>query len=288
MQARWITMAVTAGVLGCSSPVAEPDDDGGSPLGEGGAGGTLPGAGGGAGGAMDCAPGMRPGPVDGATGQTTMRGLRYNVRTPADYDARRAHPLLVVYSPRVNDPTAEALEAFTGLGPDATARGYVVAFVEWFDPVVAANRSDAATVRDDVAQQWCIDPTRLYLSGHSDGGSMTTLYALDGEGVAAVAPSAAGIDADDGPALGCNGAISSMVVHSAEDQVFPVPDFGLGAADFWADCAGCGALGPVGTDGCATYTDCDAEVRYCEVTGSHYAWYGLNASMLDFFDRHQL
>ncbi|MEM9691190.1 MAG: hypothetical protein AAGA56_01475 [Myxococcota bacterium] len=235
----------------------------------------------------DCEPWARPGPSAGATDQTTAGGIRYNVRTPSDYDPQRAHPLLVVYSPRVTNPTAEALEAFTGLGVDAPARGYVVAFVEWFDPVPLANRVDGATVRDDIAAGWCIDPDAIFLSGHSDGGSMTTLYALGGEGVRAVAPSAGGIDADDGPSVGCNGAMPAMVIHSRDDQVFPVPDFGLGAAEFWAACSGCGDLGPPDANGCATYVDCTSEVQYCEVTGDHYRWYGLNQSMLDFFDRHR-
>lgn len=282
----WWVVACGA-LIGCSSSEAPVDGEGdGGRLGTGGA--STGGEGGSAPVFMDCAPGEKLGGFEGATGQMTAGGIRYNVRTPADYDPQRAHPLLVVYSPRVMDATAESLEIFTGLAPDATARGYVVAFVEWFDPVPAANRTDAATVRDDIAAQWCVDPSRVYLSGHSDGGSMATLYALGGDGVAAVALSAAGIDADDGPSLGCNGPIPAMVIHSADDQVFPVPDFGLGAANFWAGCGQCGALGAADADGCASYADCASEVQYCEVTGSHYSWYGLNQPMLDFFDRQRL
>ncbi len=269
-------------------------DEAGSGSGNGTGGGSNSAAGG-AGGAMDvgpvdCVEGDKPGSAEGAVGELTAGGIRYNVWTPDDYLATRAHPLLVVYSPRVTNAMAEKLEVFTGLGPDATARGYVTAFVEWFDPVVAANRADADTIRVDIANKWCVEPTRVFLAGHSDGGSMATLYALDGPSIAAVAPSAAGIDEDDGPAFGCNGAIPAMVIHSADDMIFPAPNFGLGAASFWAGCSSCGALGAPDADGCADYSGCaeGSEVRYCETSGSHYQWYGLNAAMLDFFDRHAL
>jgi len=276
-------------LVACSTESADEPSTGeeasdGSNSAAGGAGGS------GGSGPVDCPEGDKPGPTAGAVGELTAGGIRYNVWTPDEYLATRAHPLLVVYSPRVTNATAEKLEAFTGLGPDATARGYVTAFVEWFDPVIAANRADGDTIRTDIASKWCIDPTRVYLAGHSDGGSMTTLYALGSPSIAAVAPSAAGIDEDDGPAFGCNGAIPAMVIHSADDKIFPVPNFGLGAATFWAGCSSCGDLGPPDADGCADYVDCSegSEVRYCQKSGSHYQWYGLNTAMLDFFDRHAL
>lgn len=280
--------ALAFALAACSddAPLPPPSSTGvvGATVGAGGAGGAgspLP---------VDCAAGERLGPPDGAVGLTTAEGTAFNVRVPSSYQPTVAHPLIVTFSPRVQDDTPEALEAFTGLAPDALARGYLIAFVEWFDPVDASLRQDADTIRERIAAEWCIDPARVYYTGHSDGGSMSTLLPfLHDAPVAAVAPSAAGIEGGAGAFLGCDDAVPALVIHSADDEVFPVPPHGPGHADHYASCLGCGAPGGLDDDGCVTYPDCPvgAEVLYCETTGDHYAWYGLNDVMLDFFDRHR-
>jgi len=238
---------------------------------------------------IDCPEGQKVGSAAGAEGLLTAGGIEYNVRVPADYEPTRAHPLLVVFSPHATNDSPADLEVFTGLGPDATARGYVVAFAGWFDPVPTVNQQDANTLRVNVAATWCIDEARVYYAGHSDGGSMSTVLPLMyGAPVAAIAPSAAGIDVPSCNGLGCDGAVPTMVIHSVDDAIFPVPSHGIGAADHWAGCFGCGGQGAPLPDGCVPYTDCaeGSEVLYCAMMGEHYAWYGLNESMLDFFDRH--
>jgi polyhydroxybutyrate depolymerase len=155
--------------------------------------------------------------------------------------------------------------------------------------VPPSNRTDAETIRADVAVSYCIDEARVYYTGHSDGGSMATLLPFwHGAPVAAVAPSAAGIDVDSGSTLGCTGAVPAMVIHSRDDAIFTVPDHGIGAANHWASCLSCQGQGAPLADGCVPFTGCveGAEVLYCETTGDHYEWYGYNQSMLDFFDRH--
>lgn len=275
-------------LLAACSNASDTDEAVGGAPGAAGAGGV--GGGGGAGGApvFDCPEGQKAGTAAGADNLLTPGGVAYNVRTPSDYEPTHAHPLIVVFSPRVTNATAAALETFTQLGPDATARGYVIAFVEWFDPVPVPNRLDVDTIRTDVSANWCVDDERVFYTGHSDGGSVTTLLAaLHDAPVAAMAPSAAGIEAINAQAYGCDSAVPTMVIHSADDTLFPIPAHGIGAADHWASCFGCAALTPV-ANGCAAYSGCaeGAEVQYCETTGDHYTWHGLNQSMLDFFDRH--
>ena len=277
--------------LACSSG-AEPATNSGTGA-SGGAVGVGGGGAGGDGGAepADCVAAERPGDPNGADALLTAGGIEYNVRLPADYSAEVAHPLIVVFSPRVQNDSASALEAFTELGPDATARGYVIAFAEWFDPVPQQNQLDADSIRVDVAASWCVDPARVYYTGHSDGGSMTTILPFFHQApVAAVVPSAAGIEDVLTGSLPCANAVPSMVIHSADDEVFPEPGHGIGAAEHWANCQGCTGLGAPRADGCVPYVGCNesAEVLYCQTSGSHYSWYGLNASMLDFFDGHAL
>ena len=56
-------------------------------------------------------------------------------------------------------------------------------------------------------------------------------------------------------------------------------------ADFWAGCVNCQG-DPVDAGPCVEWATCDAgeTVLYCETTGAHGQWYGLNSEMLDFFD----
>ena len=53
--------------------------------------------------------------------------------------------------------------------PDATARGYIVAYpdhLRWSIPVIQKS----ATIASLVAKKWCIDEDRVDLTGHSEGG----------------------------------------------------------------------------------------------------------------------
>src|SRR5687768_11718006 len=55
---------------------------------------------------VDCAEGTREGPPGDSLYELTPFGVDFNVRTPDDYDATVAHPLVVVYSPAgVTDPS---------------------------------------------------------------------------------------------------------------------------------------------------------------------------------------
>jgi polyhydroxybutyrate depolymerase len=295
-------MQLVAAVIlaACASESPPADEDDGKPAATaasgatGSAGGaTGPGGAGGAGGSggapFACAPGSKTGPAEGAVGEKTAGGVDFNVRAPAGYDASAGHPLLVVFSPAgVQNPVQT--EQFTGLTAPATARGYVVAYVNHRSPQSAAVIQDLASATGLVAARWCIDETRIYFTGHSDGGSVASIAPLVGTmpRPAAIAPSAAGVNKGYLAQATCPGALPAMLIHSQNDSLFPPPDFGPAAADFWAGCSGCEASSTPLQDGCLRRDGCDgrSEVLYCQTIGAHGQWYGLNASMLDFFDRH--
>jgi polyhydroxybutyrate depolymerase len=238
---------------------------------------------------IDCAEGSRLGPPGGEDGDLTAMGVNFNVRVPADYQATVAHPLIVVYSPAgVTDPLQT--EQFTGLTPDALARGYLVAYPNHRSPQSQQVVLDLGTVASLVAQRWCIDEQRIFFTGHSDGGSVASLLPLYGTTPPprAIAPSAAGVNQGFVDQATCPlTPVSAMVIHSAGDTLFPLPEFGEPAADFWASCGACGMQGAALPDGCVPYDGCPSglEVQYCQTVGAHGMWYGLNAAMLDFFDR---
>jgi polyhydroxybutyrate depolymerase len=222
----------------------------------------------------------------GAAGRTdglrTPGGAGFNVRAPANYDARRAHPLLVVYAPAGTDaPTSERVAALTRT---ATSAGYVVAYAAHL-PLGPRGAAELGRIPDAVAARWCIDRGRVFLSGHSDGGSVTHIVALASAsraGIAGIAPSAAGVQAADLQAYGCRAPISVMVMHSREDDIFP--GFGTQAARWWARCNGCSdGVAAAHLPGCVAYRGCAAPVLYCEASGPHWKWPARGEDMMTFF-----
>jgi len=235
-----------------------------------------------------CEPGSRTGPAGSSDDVPTIVGAAIDVRTPEDYDPTVAHPLIVVYAPAGAD--AALTEQFTGLTPGALARGYIIAYVDHISPSTVDVIDIAATIPDEIVQTWCVDEERIFLTGHSDGGTISEVaLARDDEAPAprAAAPSAAGVTGASMTSLGCPAEARSMLVmHSSNDQLFPLDQgFGAAAARFWVDCNACedppGNLG-----GCHDWDTCDdgARVLYCEGTNAHGQWPGLNMMILDFFD----
>jgi polyhydroxybutyrate depolymerase len=138
-----------------------------------------------------------------------------------------------------------------------------------------------------IEKKWCIDKKRIFLTGHSDGGTAAMGIAfINGTKhiPAAIAPSAMGIRGEDLKAYHCPNPLPVMIMHSSQDALFP--GYGKEAIQWWAACNGCEATSPVkDADGCVTYRGCQNNVatRYCEGTGRHPKWPGRNTAMIDFF-----
>lgn len=235
-----------------------------------------------------CEPGSRPGKPTGADDERTDRGTSYNVRVPSTYSPTIGSPLIVVYAPAGADATGT--ETFVKLTTPATARGYVIAYASHITPQYNADFEEAATIPARVAEKWCIDLTRVYLTGHSDGGSIATLVAMYGLfDAAAIAPSAAGAYTAGLAGITCPPPLGVMVMHSSGDQLFPISQgFGAGVADWWAKCFACDPNpGAPLADGCVPHTGCagGVEVQYCQGKAVHGVWPSLNTSILDFFGR---
>ena len=218
-----------------------------------------------------------------AAGKVTVGKLSYLVRTPTNYDARFAHPLLVVYA--AAGASASQTERYTRLTAAATSRGLVVAYVD-HRPMGLKNVVELGGVAQNVAARWCIDRQRVFLTGHSDGGTVSTGLALlesTRGAVSGIAVSAAGFRKQDLEQMQCRSPIPVMVMHGAKDTLFP--GWGRETAQWWAHCNGCAApvAGP-DPSGCATYSNCAsaAPVLYCEGPQSHREWPGLEARIVEF------
>ncbi len=214
--------------------------------------------------------------------ERTAGGTPYRVRTPANYDPAIAHPVLLVY-PGAGQSGA-ASERHTGLTPAATAAGYIVAFAD-HRRLSLAVLDDLATIPAALAKKWCVDPARVYVTGHSDGGTAAAAMAFrddDGFVPAAIIPSAAGLKAEDLAAYRCPSPLPVLIFHSADDRLFA--GFGRSAAQWWATCNSCAATTHTTRDSCVAFDECPAAapVHYCEGDGGHRRWPQRNAALLQF------
>jgi polyhydroxybutyrate depolymerase len=216
----------------------------------------------------------------------TPEGVEVLVRTPTNYHADVAHRLLVVFAAAGMTPTAS--ERFTGFTPPATRAGYIVAYPQHLRPSLAAIRK-LARVAAAVSGNFCIDETKIFLSGHSDGGTAATAIAVQpasASQIAALAPSAAGFTGEDLAAFACPAPRPAMVWHGARDRLFP--GWGRATARWWAACNQCDHTPPPMVDGCLRYAGCTQPVHYCEGDYGHMVWPADGAELtLKFFNSYQ-
>ncbi len=219
----------------------------------------------------------------GATyGESTEEGIKYNVRTPLNYDQTIAHPLLVVYAPaKANRAKTEKL---TELTYQATSKGFIVAYADHPD-LSTSSTVELGNIPKLIAKKWCIDEERIYLTGHSDGGTVAMALAfMSGTRhiPKAILPSAAGINYADLTNRRCPEPIPVMVMHSKNDHLFP--GYGAETSGWWAACNECSPIPKNLENGCVAYPDCKNNVKtwFCEGDKMHAKWPAINSVMLNF------
>ena len=125
-----------------------------------------------------CEPGTKSGRAGVSDDEKTAAGIRYMVKTPAHYDATVAHPLVMVYAPaRTNRYQSED---FVHLTQEATAAGFIVAYAD-HRTMSPKSIGELAAIPGLIEQKWCVDHTRIVLTGHSDGG--TTAMATERQSI---------------------------------------------------------------------------------------------------------
>lgn len=270
--------------------------------------------------------------VPAAPGRLAARSLEHDGRTrsyllavPDSYDPARPAPLVLAF--HGSGQTARSFARKRGdLVRRAAAGGIILAFPQstrapedgrtrWYSrPDLAGPDAvdDVGFVLALVAElrgQFAVDPSRVYATGFSNGGSFTHLLAVETEGVfAAVAPVATGVAALPAP----REPIPVMMINGKRDRSRPY-DGGLSdngavvapAAEtvaFWV--AGNGCAGPPAQRverGGAVVTDRYAgcagrgEVVFVTLERMTHRWpdrragfgYDANRDVLAFFARHR-
>jgi polyhydroxybutyrate depolymerase len=233
-----------------------------------------------------CLAGSRLGLAGSTDGKVSADGIRYMVRTPSNYDPTFAHPLLMVYAPA--GLSRWESERLTGITTSATGAGFVVAYTD-HKSLNISTIEQLGTIPGLVAKEWCIDESRVYATGHSDGGTASLMLAVIEKTKtvpAAIAPSAAGVTGKDLEEFQCRDPLPVMIIHSKNDKLFP--GWGAQTSTWWAGCNQCDVTKtkpkPL-EGGCRAYQGCvsGGATLYCEGTGSHRDWPNLNPVMLDFF-----
>lgn len=237
---------------------------------------------------LSCPFGSRQGEAGTTQGATAEKGFRYVVKTPTNYDANQPHPLLVVFAPATISRTFS--ERYTGLTHAATSRGFIIVYAD-SQPLSTDNFREFDGIAGAVVERWCVDPERIYYTGHSDGGTSAMAMAFL-EGIRnrpdAIVASAAGIRGQDLADYECPGPTEAMVLHNRGDDWFPLPEYGWNAAQWWARCNGCDPeRTQILDNGCKSFQSCQPGGRtlYCERPGGHLDWPDMNTALLDFFTR---
>jgi polyhydroxybutyrate depolymerase len=233
-----------------------------------------------------CMRAERPGPAGGIDRLMTRHDIPVSLRTPVNYDPTLAHPLLVVFAPGAYDRFAS--EAFYGLTREATTAGFIIAYPDHVKLSLRAFE-ELGQVPALVAIKWCVDSSRVYFAGHSDGGTPSAAVTFLGKSALpprAVAISAAGIRREDLQQYACPPPLSVLVIHSRSDELFTPPAYGEDPARWWAACNKCELVPATrDRDGCVEYNGCALAVRtrYCEPQAGHRQWPVRNAALLAFF-----
>jgi polyhydroxybutyrate depolymerase len=234
-----------------------------------------------------CAAGEKVG-TGGAHHEEKTGDLVFSVRAPKNYNPTVGHPLLVVY-PYAGGNRFDN-ESFTNFTNAATSAGFIVAYSDAI-PMRLENVPKYAAVPEAVAEKWCVDKKRVFFSGHSDGGTISTALNVafeETKGVAtAIAPSAAGFSAQDLEGFSCAAPMPVMILHNRADRLFP--EFGKQSSAWWAKCNACATdLEPKKLEnGCVAYQGCSGgvETLYCEGKGGHLAWADMEKDIVAFFQR---
>jgi len=182
------------------------------------------------------------------------------VRLPLGFEASEASPLLVVLHGYMG--TAASIEGWLHLGDAATVRGMLVVTPDGTTDVAGdqfwnstegdccdlydSGVDDSAYLSqliDEISSRVSVDPKRIYIFGHSNGGFMAYRMACDHADQIAAIVSFAGVTA---PEADCSPSepVSTLQIHGTADTDIPYNGYSTHPsaeqmAEIWAALDGC-------------------------------------------------
>jgi polyhydroxybutyrate depolymerase len=129
-----------------------------------------------------------------------------------------------------------------------------------------------------ISSSYCIDPNRIFSTGHSTGAVMTNnLGCYYGDMLRAIAP-ASGTPPGTGGGIVCTGKVAALIAHGENDPLIPLSQ-GEATRDFWIAQNGCTSRTATWDPepACVAYQGCqsDLPVVWCVHDGGH-AWPSLS------------
>ena len=153
----------------------------------------------------------------------------YRLYVPASYDASAPLPLLLNF--HGFGSSAAEQERYSGFIDVAEANGFVLVTPDgtnnpqrWYiygrlEPGYVDDFAFVDALIDEVSASVCIDQSRIYAAGISNGGAMSSLLGCNVERIAAVAP-VAGAPFSDASCAG-DGSVPVIAFHGTADDVVP-------------------------------------------------------------------
>lgn len=161
----------------------------------------------------------------------------YEARVPSAYDASKPTPLvLLLHGFGANGLTQDL---YFGLGPVLSQTGYLYAIPDgtvnsagkqfWnatelccdFEKTGVDDAAYLSAVIDDMKAHFNVDPQRVYLVGHSNGGFMSHRFACDRADRVAAIISLAGANWKDPARCQPSQAVAMLQVHGDQDDAVP-------------------------------------------------------------------
>lgn len=196
----------------------------------------------------------------------------FEMNLPDGYDATRAYPLVMAY--HGSGGTGATARSYFGfrkeMGNDAIVV-YPDALPNEEDPGwdLEAEGTDVRffdVLRAHLLANFCVNDTRIFVTGHSKGAYMSNLLGCVRPGsITAIAPVAGGpINRAT-----CVGDVAAWVTHGELDQSVPL-SAGEGARDLWREMNRCEDTF-VATDPspCVAYEACARDTHWCLHEGAH-------------------
>ena len=276
-------------VMGCSET-----------SGAGGVGGD-----GGAGGTASASPGCFDGTLDTTVTEVDLEfdrvPRRYELHVPPAYDGRTPLPLVLNFHGFGSNGTQQRV--FSQMDMTADSRGFVVAYPDGLDASwnagVCCGTSAESGVDDvgfvravinDIADRGCIDRSRVYATGMSNGGFLSHKLACEASDVIAAIGPVAGVLGIDSSACTPSRPVPVVHFHGTADTVVQYDggcDVCMSDSESvvdtiagWVARNGCTEAPEVvprtGSVTCETTGGCDgdASVTLCSIADAGHCWPG--------------